>query len=98
GDADNRVVAAIPPLRGLVDWPAIIAGGVIAAGMSFVLLSFGSAVGLAVSSPFANEGASAATIGIMAILWFAFSQFYSFAVGGYVAGRLRAPAGDAADR
>ncbi len=98
GDADNRVVAAIPPLRGLVDWPAIIAGGVIAAGMSFVLLSFGSAVGLAVSSPFANEGASAATIGIMAVLWFAFSQLYSFAVGGYVAGRLRAPAGDAADR
>lgn len=98
GDADSRVIAAIPPLRGLVDWPAVVAGGVIAAGMSFVLLSFGSAVGLAVSSPFANEGASAATIGIMAVLWFAFSQLYSFAVGGYVAGRLRSPAGDTTDR
>ena len=97
-DPDDRVVAAIPPLRGLVDWPAVVAGGVIAAGMSFLLLSFGSAVGLAVSSPFANEGASAATIGIMAVLWFAFSQLYSFAVGGYVAGRLRSPAGDTTDR
>ena len=97
-DRDNQVVAAIPPLRGLVDWPAIIAGGVIAAGMSFLLLSFGSAVGLAVASPFANEGASAATIGIMAVLWFAFTQLYSFAVGGYVAGRLRSPAGDTTDR
>lgn len=95
---DDRVVAALPPLRGLVDWPAIIAGGVIAAGMSFLLLSFGSAVGLAVASPFANEGASAATIGILAVLWFAFSQLYSFAVGGYVAGRLRSPAGDTTDR
>lgn len=97
-DRDNQVVAAIPPLHGLVDWPAIIAGGVIAAGMSFLLLSFGSAVGLAVASPFANEGASAATIGIMAVLWFAFTQLYSFAVGGYVAGRLRSPAGDTTDR
>ena len=94
----DQTVATIPPLSSLVDWPAIIAGGVIAAGMSFVLLSFGSAVGFAVSSPFASEGASAATIGMMAIVWFAFSQIYSFAAGGYVAGRLRAPAGDTKDR
>lgn len=97
-DPDDRVVATLPPLRSLVDWPAVVAGGVIAAAMSFLLLSFGSAVGLAISSPFSNEGASAATIGILAVLWFAFTQLYSFAVGGYVAGRLRSPAGDTADR
>lgn len=97
-DPSDRTLSAVLPFRGLVDWPAIFAGGVIAAGMSFVLLSFGSAAGLAMSSPFANEGASASTIGIMAILWFAFTQLYSFAVGGYVAGRLRAPAGDTTER
>lgn len=97
-DPDDRVVATLPPLRSLVDWPAVVAGGVIAAAMSFLLLSFGSAVGLAISSPFSNEGASAATIGILAVLWFAFTQLYSFAVGGYVAGRLRSPAGDTSDR
>lgn len=97
-DPGDRTLTAVPPFRGLVDWPAIFAGGVIAAGMSFVLLSFGSAAGLAISSPFANEGASATTIGIMAVLWFAFTQLYSFAVGGYVAGRLRGPAGDTTDR
>ena len=95
---DDDIQSATPPLRSLVDWQAIIAGGVIAAGFSFLLMSFGSAVGLAVASPFASEGASAATIGTLAILWFAFTQLYAFGVGGYVAGRLRAPAGDGADR
>ncbi len=96
-DADLTHVA-VPPLRSLVDWQAIIAGGTIAAGVSFLLMSFGSAVGLAISSPFASEGASAATIGTLAVLWFGFTHLYAFGVGGYVAGRLRAPAGDGADR
>lgn len=88
--AEGGVHMTVPPIRSLIDWPAIIAGGVIAAGMAFLLTFFGSAIGLAVTSPFAHEGASATTIGTLAVLWFAFTQLYAFGVGGYVAGRLRA--------
>lgn len=82
----------------LVDWPAILAGGVIAAGISFLLLSFGGALGLSLASPFSSSAPAGSTIAMLAVFWFAFAQIYSFGVGGYVAGRLRGPANDGANR
>ena len=45
-------------MHGYVDWPAIFAGTALAVALSFVLLTFGSAIGLSVASFEPGEGAS----------------------------------------
>ena len=39
-----------------VDWPAILAGALLSAAFAFVLVTFGSAIGLSVASPYSGEG------------------------------------------
>ena len=74
-----------------VEWGAIFAGAVGAAALSFLLLTFGSSIGLTAVSPWPNSGLSVKTVAIIAALWVVIVQVGSFAAGGYVAGRLRAP-------
>lgn len=78
-----------------VDWPAILAGGVFAAALSLVMLGFGGAVGLSMTSPYAGEGASSFWLVVVAGLWFVWVMVSSFGAGGYLAGRLRHRVGDA---
>lgn len=72
-----------------VDWSAIIAGVVLAAAISLVLLTFGSAIGLTVTDLRPNEGVSALWVAIAAALWLLWVQVSSFMAGGYLTGRLR---------
>ena len=74
-----------------VDWPAIIAGIVLASAISLVLISFGSAVGLNFLDFGYNQSATASPIfvGIAAASWFLWVQISSFMAGGYLTGRLR---------
>ena len=76
------------PVSG-VSWAAVIAGAVVAAALALILVSLGSGLGFAVISPWANTGASAATVGIAAIAWLIATQIIASAMGGYLAGRLR---------
>ena len=71
-----------------VDWPAIIAGILLASAISIVFISFGSAIGLNFLD-FDGEGASPIWIGIAAASWFLWVQISSFMAGGYLTGRLR---------
>jgi hypothetical protein len=57
--------------------------------MGMILVSLGTALGFASTSPWQNEGASAKAIGIGAIVWLVVVQLVSAGLGGYVAGRLR---------
>ena len=75
----------------LVDWRAVIAGALLASALSFVLLTFGTSIGLSATSPWPNSGLSARVIASLAAFWVLAQQIGSFLVGGYVAGRLRAP-------
>ena len=72
-----------------VSWGAIFAGALGAAALSLVLLLLGTGLGFSSISPWANQGASAATIGIAAVLWLTFTQLAASGMGGYLAGRLR---------
>ncbi len=72
-----------------VDWPAIIAGAVLASAISFVLFAFGAALGLSLTSPYPREGVSVTTFGIVLALWVLWVLVSSLAAGGYLAGRLR---------
>jgi hypothetical protein len=73
-----------------VEWGAVIAGAVMAAALSFVLLSFGTAIGLTSVSPWPNSGVSAKTAASLAVFWTLAQQIGAFMIGGYIAGRLRA--------
>jgi hypothetical protein len=47
-----------------VDWAAILAGGIFALAISFLLIEFGASLGLSLTSPYGGEGVSAAWLAI----------------------------------
>src|ERR1700734_979323 len=72
-----------------VSWGAVVAGAFVAAALSLILLALGTGLGLSSVSPWAGAGASAEALGHVAIPWLILSQLLAFAMGGYLAGRLR---------
>lgn len=73
-----------------VSWSAIIAGAVSAAALTVVLMFLGSGLGLTMVSPWTNQGAGITTFAVSAAIWMIVVQWLSSAMGGYMAGRLRA--------
>lgn len=73
-----------------VSWAAILVGAAAAAALSLVLIILGFGLGLSAVSPWSNSGASAGAVGVSTIVWLAFTQLAAAAIGGYLAGRLRA--------
>lgn len=78
-----------------VDWPCAMAGSVTAAAVAFVLLTFGSGIGLSIVSPLSGSGLSTVTLAVLTSLWVVVAQAGAFATGGYLAGRMRRPWTDA---
>ncbi|MGX9392936.1 hypothetical protein ACWX0K_18455 [Nitrobacteraceae bacterium UC4446_H13] len=83
------VVAAGTPATSPVSWASIIAGGVVAAIATLVLMLLGSGFGLTMISPWASQSASATTVVVSAAIWLVVVQWISSCMGGYIAGRLR---------
>jgi hypothetical protein len=65
-----------------------------AAAVSFVLLTFGAAIGLSFVSPWSNAGASTRVIASIAIFWTMAQQIGAAMIGGYIAGRMRSRWGE----
>jgi heme/copper-type cytochrome/quinol oxidase subunit 2 len=78
-----------------VDWAVVLAGGVLALAVTFLLMSFGASLGLSLTSPYRGEGVSASWLAIAAGIWFVWVVVTAFGAGGYLAGRMRRHAGDA---
>lgn len=74
--------------RGYVDWGSILAGAVIAAGLSAILTGFGAALGLGSISAEEGEGLGFGSV-ILTGLFLVLSMVASYWVGGYIAGRMR---------
>ena len=72
-----------------VEWGAVVGGAVAALATGLVLLNFGAAIGLASVSPFTSTATGLKAVGIGAAFWFLLVTVWSFALGGYLAGRLR---------
>jgi len=72
-----------------VDWPAIIAGIVLASAISLVLLTFGSALGLSFVNFRAGENVLPVWVAIAAASWLLWVQVSAFMAGSYLTGRLR---------
>ncbi len=73
-----------------VSWAAIFAGGLTAFGATTLLVVIGAGLGFSAISPWAGHGVTATTFAVGAVIWLIIVQGLSSAVGGYVAGRLRA--------
>jgi len=87
---DTVIVEAESSPVAAVSWPAIIAGGLLAAALTLLLLALGAGIGFSVISPWSVSSdittTKAATVGG---IYMAVTAVMASALGGYVAGRLR---------
>jgi hypothetical protein len=77
-----------------LEWGPVVAGALGAAAISLLLLTFGTAIGLSVISPWSDRGASLTILAWVVAWWTVLVQIGSFAAGGYLAGRMRSRWGD----
>jgi hypothetical protein len=75
----------------LIQWGPAVAGALTAAAIGFVLNSFGTAIGLALSSTAPTWRDSSLMLQSLSGLYLVLVAITAFGVGGYLAGRLRTP-------
>jgi hypothetical protein len=88
--ADTTIVAGnvqAPAARSAFTWSTVIVGALAAWAVAFIFISLGSGIGFAIVSPY--SGPSATTMSISGAIWPVFSETCAYAVGGYLAARLR---------
>lgn len=89
---DTAAAGPVPTPGGplsYVHWGPAFAGAVLAAAVSFVLMSFASAIGLMVASPSPTWRDTSVWLAILSGFWIIVVATGSFALGGYLAGRVR---------
>ncbi|WP_440640621.1 phage holin family protein [Bradyrhizobium sp. PUT101] len=75
-----------------IQWSSVFAGALAAGAMSFILLSFGVAIGLGVSSASPTWRDTSAALALLSGLYLIIQAVISFGFGGYIAGRTTRPA------
>jgi hypothetical protein len=97
--ADVTIVAPASgdETRSYVDWPAILAGVILASAISVLMLAFGSAIGLSFTNFNSRPDVSPIWVGIAAASWLLWVEVSSFMAGGYITGRLRRRVNDATE-
>jgi hypothetical protein len=75
-------------------WGPVIAGAVIATALTFLLVSFGSGLGLTLSSAHSVSEWGIKTFLTAGAIYFVAAQAFGFAVGGHITGRLLGTAAD----
>jgi len=88
GSADGPVPTPGGPLS-YIHWGPVVAGALAAAAVAFVLMTFASVVGLAVASPSPTWRDASAALALLSGVWILVVAIGSFALGGYLAGRVR---------
>lgn len=83
--AGGAVAAAPGPY---VDWAAILGGAIVTVALGVLFTGFGAALGLTAVSAEEGEGSGTLALVISAI-WILLSVVAAYAMGGYVAGRMR---------
>jgi hypothetical protein len=79
----------VPHGRSAASWGAIIAGALVAAAASLIMLALGAGLGLTAVSPWQGYGVTAGTFAATTAVWFIVTQWVAAGFGGYTAGRLR---------
>jgi hypothetical protein len=87
---DTVVVETEAAPTAAVSWPAIIAGGFVAAAFTLLLLALGAGLGFSVVSPWRGTPDITATkAATVAGIFMAVTAVMASALGGYISGRLR---------
>jgi hypothetical protein len=73
-----------------INWPAVFAGTFVAAGVSLVLITFGTALGLSLSTSAPSWRNASIGLSLLSGIWFLVVTVGAMLLGGYVTGRLRA--------
>ncbi|WP_341512304.1 hypothetical protein [Bradyrhizobium sp. ISRA442] len=75
-----------------VRWTPVVVGALTAAALSFILVSFGVAVGLGVTSISPTWRGASAALALLSGINLSLQAMISFGLGGYIAGRAGATA------
>jgi hypothetical protein len=87
---DTVIVEAETPAVSAVSWPAIIAGGFVAAAFTLLLLALGAGIGFSVISPWSGAPDITTTrAALVGGIYMAVTAVMASALGGYITGRLR---------
>lgn len=85
-------VSTVPSHDGwTLDWTSIVAGALVAAAVSAILVTFGAAVGLGVSSSSPSWRDASIALWLLSGVFLILQSLVSFGCGGYLAGRVRSP-------
>ena len=87
--SERSEIASLATTKFFLQWTPVVAGAFVASAVSLILIAFGTAIGLGItsSSPTWRDTSSALTVA--AGLFLLLAALASFGVGGYLAGRLR---------
>jgi hypothetical protein len=89
GVSEPTATIAVPDQISFLQWGPIIAGALVAAALSLLLIAFGSAVGLSIASSSPTWRDASAALAVGSGIYLLLTAIASFGLGGYVAGRLR---------
>lgn len=80
------------PFPRYLTWTPAVAGALIAAALSTVLIAFGTAIGLGVASAAPTWRDASVALWLLSGIYLILVALISFGVGGYIAGRIRTDA------
>jgi hypothetical protein len=87
---DEEIVSALDEQEDrFLQWTPVVAGAVGAAAFSFILVTFGTAVGLGISSTSPTWRDASIALALLSGLYLILQALISFGFGGYIAGRAR---------
>ena len=86
--SQETAIVATDPAAQIVSWNAIIAGALAATAISFLLIAFGSGLGLSISSTSPTWRDSSTALSVLSGAYLIFVALVSFGAGGYVTGRF----------
>jgi hypothetical protein len=88
----SNTAGPVPPPGGplsYVHWGPAMAGALVTAAVSVVLMSFASAIGLMVVSPSPTWRDTSVRLALLSGTWIIVATVSAFGIGGYLAGRVR---------
>jgi hypothetical protein len=90
---EDVMEAGVPVVgeRRYIQWSPMIVGALAAAALSFILIGFGAAVGLGISSTSPTWRDASAALALLSGFFLILQAIVSFGFGGYIAGRTMQP-------
>lgn len=87
--AEQSEVVSVAPTASFLQWTAVVAGAFVASAVSLIVIAFGAALGMSITSWSSTWRDTSSALSFASGLYLLITALVSFGFGGYVAGRLR---------